>query len=50
MFDTKGVETWQLFDIEEFNEGWHHMRTYVKEAKASNKVLKVLDDLLGNKD
>jgi len=44
-FDSEGVETWQLFDIEDFNEGWHHMRAYAKSVQDSNNMSKLFENI-----
>lgn len=32
IFDKKSPETWQLFDIEDHNEGWFHLKAYMNDV------------------
>ena len=32
VFDKSQPKTWQLFDIEDFNEGWFHLNAYLSDV------------------
>ena len=38
IFNTKSPETWQLFDIEDYSEGWFHLKAYVNDFVNSVKI------------
>jgi hypothetical protein len=38
VFNKNAPKTWQLFDIEDFNEGWFHTRSYVNDVVHSVKI------------